>query len=63
MQASAGETGARDTQSNPFYITNNGGYGTAWASTGGENPVKAEQTPLYSEIVSQWCDTTARTGI
>ena len=33
---------------NPFYLTNNGKYGTAWASTGGTNPLKIEATPSYN---------------
>ena len=35
---------------NPFFRTENGGYGTQWAShEGGRNPVKAENTPMYRE--------------
>ena len=39
--------------SNPFFRTSNGGYQPGWAAHGnGANPVKAENTPMYSETVS-----------
>ena len=42
------------TASNPFFRTENGGYGTSWAShESGQNPVKAENTPIYRETVSK----------
>ena len=38
---------------NPFFRTENRGYGTTWkSSNSGNNPVKDEDTPLYKEIVS-----------
>ena len=37
---------------NPFYLTNNKLYGTSWGSTGGEHPLKIENTPSYNQIVS-----------
>ena len=41
---------ATKTGGNPFFRTENGGYGTQWAShESGKNPVKAENTPQYRE--------------
>ena len=41
---------ATKTASNPFFRTENGGYGTQWVShETGNNPVKADNTPLYRE--------------
>ena len=38
---------------NPFFRTENRGYGTTWkSSASGDNPMKQEDTPLYKEIVS-----------
>ena len=38
---------------NPFFRTENAGYGTQWqAHASGNNPVKDDNTPLYRETVS-----------
>ena len=38
--------------SNPFYRPSNSSYGSAWMASQGNNPVKMEAIPLYSDVVS-----------
>ena len=37
---------------NPFYQPNNQSYGTTWQASQGEHPLKMEDVPLYSDVVS-----------
>ena len=37
---------------NPFYQPTNSSYGQPYISSGGENPVKMGDIPLYNETVS-----------
>ena len=40
---------------NPFYLTNNGNYGTAWQSAGNQNfgATNNDDSPQYKQVVSQ----------
>ena len=38
--------------SNPFYQPNNQSYGQNWQASAGEHPLKMEDIPLYSDVVS-----------
>eukprot|EP00356_Strombidium_inclinatum_P011959 CAMPEP_0170494992 /NCGR_PEP_ID=MMETSP0208-20121228/14955_1 /TAXON_ID=197538 /ORGANISM="Strombidium inclinatum, Strain S3" /LENGTH=93 /DNA_ID=CAMNT_0010771121 /DNA_START=1 /DNA_END=282 /DNA_ORIENTATION=+ len=38
---------------NPFYQPTNSSYGKSWEASGGENPVKMGDLPLYSEVGSR----------
>jgi hypothetical protein len=38
--------------SNPFYRPSNSTYGSTWMSSGGQNPLKSEDVPLYPDVVS-----------
>ena len=52
MQATQSNSNGFAPPKNPFFLTNNNGYGTNWESTNGHNPIKAEGIPVYSDIVS-----------
>ena len=40
--------------SNPFYRPSNSGYGSDWQSSGGINPLKTEDVPLYPDVVGKF---------
>ncbi len=42
----------RNLGTNPFFKPTNSAYGTAWQASSGANPVKMENIPLYSDVVS-----------
>ena len=37
---------------NPFYRPSNASYGSAWLSSGGKDPIKMTDVPLYPDVVS-----------
>ena len=41
-------------EQNPFYMTNNGDYGTAWQSAGNQSfgATNNDDIPLYKQVVS-----------
>ena len=52
MQATQNSSNGFAPPENPFYMTNNKVYGTNWESTSGQNPLKCDEIPIYSDIVS-----------
>lgn len=39
------------TSSNPFFRTQNGGYGVNWQASSGVNPLQMQETPEYRDLV------------
>ena len=39
---------------NPFYRPSNSGYGSDWQSSGGLNPLKTDDVPLYPDVVGKF---------
>ena len=42
----------RNLGSNPFFKPTNSAYGTAWQASSGADPIKMDNIPLYSDVVS-----------